>query len=324
MICKTWSRIKCHVKTACGVSTNSYISTLTDLLYGLGQGSTLATDLWGLHGLVINALALSFIGILIISVSKQCQHERICEGFIDDTGLGTTHPYSTAITQSTIKALTIEERELHTKANGILRFFLDLLTVIGGDLHSGESACFLMFHRWAGGKATLRKIHDDHPSVSLTHPITGITNVVQRKDRDDPHRALGWMMTIDRKSTGPFNTLKKKAQHFASAIYGSRMRRQDASLAYNCYYIANIGYTLASTKIPVNQCDAIQSPVVCAILNKMGINRNVARNIVFGPKALGGLEMHDLYTIQGTKRLQYFLGHVMCNDGNGNLKRICV
>jgi hypothetical protein len=56
----------------------------------------------------------------------------------------------------------------------------------------------------------------------------------------------------------------------------------------------------------------------------MDINRNVARKIVFEPKTLGGLEMHDLYTIQCTERLQYFLGHVMCNDGNGNHMHICM
>jgi hypothetical protein len=148
--------------------------------------------------------------------------------------------------------------------------------------------------------------------------------VVPRKEKKYPHRALGWMMTIDGKSTRPFENIKQKAQQFASAIYGSRMLRQDASLAYNYYYIASIDYTLAATKMSVNQCDEIQIPVICATLNKMGINRNVARNIVFGPKTLGGLETHDLYTIQGTKRLQYFIGHVMCNDGNGNLMRICM
>jgi hypothetical protein len=115
MIGKTWNRIKCHVKTAFGVSTNSCSLTLANLLYGLGQGSTQATDLWGIiHGLIMNALELSLIGIIILSVSKQRQHERICEGFIDDTGLGSTHPHSTAITPSTIKVLTIEEKELHT------------------------------------------------------------------------------------------------------------------------------------------------------------------------------------------------------------------
>jgi hypothetical protein len=34
--------------------------------------------------------------------------------------------------------------------------------------------------------------------------------------------------------------------------------------------------------------------------------------------------MHHLYTIQGTKHLQYFLVHIACNNGNGNLTRICL
>jgi hypothetical protein len=76
---------------------------------------------------------------------------------------------------------------------------------------------------------------------------------------------------------------------------------------------------MAATKLSLNQCKSIQSPVVCATLNKMGINRNIARAAVFGPKGLGGLEMHHLYTLQATKRLQYFLGHIACNDGNDNL-----
>jgi hypothetical protein len=45
IIGKTWSRRKFHVKTPFGFSTNSYSSTLTNLLYGLGQGRTPATDL---------------------------------------------------------------------------------------------------------------------------------------------------------------------------------------------------------------------------------------------------------------------------------------
>jgi hypothetical protein len=102
------------------------------------------------------------------------------------------------------------------------------------------------------------------------------------------------------------------------------MRHQDTSLAYNCYYIASIGYTMAAIKLTLNQCKSIQIPVICATLNKMGINRNVSRNIVFGPKSLGGLEIHHLYTLQGNKQLQYFMVHITCNSINGNLMRICM
>jgi hypothetical protein len=81
---------------------------------------------------------------------------------------------------------------------------------------------------------------------------------------------------------------------------------------------------MAATKLALNQCKSIQSPKICASLNKVGIHRNVARAIVFRPKSLGGLEMHHIYTLQGKKCLQYFLGHITCNDGNGNPVKICM
>jgi hypothetical protein len=81
---------------------------------------------------------------------------------------------------------------------------------------------------------------------------------------------------------------------------------------------------MVPTKLSLSQCKSIQIPVVCATLNKIDINRIVARTIDFGLKSLGGLETRHLYTLQGTKRLQYFLGHIACNDGNGNLMKICM
>jgi hypothetical protein len=97
-------------KKTYGVSTESYCSTLEELLYGLGKGSTSVTDMWGiLHGLIMHAVALAFVGILFLSASGHLQHEQTVEGFTDDTGLGTTHPHSTAMTSSSQKELTREE-----------------------------------------------------------------------------------------------------------------------------------------------------------------------------------------------------------------------
>jgi hypothetical protein len=47
----------------------------------------------------------------------------------------------------------------------------------------------------------------------------------------------------------------------------------------------------------------------------MAIHRNVAREIVFGPKRLGGMALYHLHTLQGIHRIQYFIGHIANNDG---------
>jgi hypothetical protein len=102
------------------------------------------------------------------------------------------------------------------------------------------------------------------------------------------------------------------------------MQHYDDSTAYNCYYLARISYTIAATRLYLEQCKSIQIPVVCATLNKMAINRNVARAIVYGPKRLGGMSLCHLHNLRGIHRLPYFSVHIAKKDGVGKLTRICI
>jgi hypothetical protein len=129
----------------------------------------------------MHAAALVFVRIIFLSVSGTLCHERIGEGFIDETGLGTTNSYSTAITSSAKKDLTNEEQTLHKKANDIIQFFLDLLNIIVGDLNTSKSARFILFHRWSGGKSPLLRKHYYHPEITLVHPYTTLRTAVRRK-----------------------------------------------------------------------------------------------------------------------------------------------
>jgi hypothetical protein len=130
------------------------------------------------------------------------------------------------------------------------------------------------------------------------------------------------MMTIDGKSTSQF--IASKAKLFAGGILQIRMQRYDSTTAYNLYYIASIGYMLAATHFLINQCKIIQSPVICATLNKMGINRNVSRHMIFGPKHMGDMALHHSHTLQGIRRIQYLIGHITNDEGVAKLMSICI
>jgi hypothetical protein len=93
----------------------------------------------------MHTAALACIGMLLLSVSGLLRHKRIGEGFIDDTGLGTTYPHPTTITPTSQKVFTSEENRLHKKAKTILKLFLDLLHVIGRYLNTGKSVSSYSF-----------------------------------------------------------------------------------------------------------------------------------------------------------------------------------
>jgi hypothetical protein len=49
-------------------------------------------------------------------------------------------------------------------------------------------------------------------------------------------------------------------------------------MAYNSFYMVNLGYGTTATSLSMEECEDIQKPPVDAILRKMGINNKMACN----------------------------------------------
>jgi hypothetical protein len=206
----------------------------------------------------------------------------------------------------------------------MIQFFLKLLQVAGGDLNVSKCTYFTVFRHWKGGRATLFRMHYSHPTMTITYPSSGELKHITRKNPNESHRALGWTTTTDGKSTSQFIVSRDKANIFAGGILQSRMQCYYATTTYNLTYIASIGYTLAANRFYINQCKIIHSPIICATLNRMGINRNVSRHIISDPKHMGGMALRHLHTLQGIHCIQCPIGHITNKDGVTKLKTICI
>jgi hypothetical protein len=90
-------------------------------------------------------------------------------------------------------------------------------------------------------------------------------------------------------------------------------------MVYNSYYMASLSYGTTATSLDIKECEAIQRPVVNAILPKMGVNRNTARTVVFGTSKYGGLVLDHLAAVQGCAQLQYLIGSLRTHDTTGDL-----
>jgi hypothetical protein len=70
MLGTTWNKRKCFINTGFGVSDRSYQSNDSKQKFGLGQGSTAASDIWCIiHGMLMHTVITYFIGIIYASVS---------------------------------------------------------------------------------------------------------------------------------------------------------------------------------------------------------------------------------------------------------------
>lgn len=89
-------------------------------------------------------------------------------------------------------------------------------------------------------------------------------------------------------------------------IGSSSISHHQAYMIHSVQYKLAIKYALQHTRFAPRQCDDLQKPVVNAILPKMGFNRKMPRAVVYGPRALGGMEFIHLETEQFALQLRYF------------------
>jgi hypothetical protein len=81
-------------------------------------------------------------------------------------------------------------------------------------------------------------------------------------------------------------------------------------------------FPLAVTQFTQLECDQITSPVIRACLSKMDYNRNLPKEVGYGPRELFGFYIHDYYIEQGIKQLTALVGHICQDSETGRLMRI--
>jgi hypothetical protein len=92
--------------------------------------------------------------------------------------------------------------------------------------------------------------------------------------------------------------MQEKAIKYGEGIVSSSLKRGECAMTYNSCYMASLGSGTVATSISMEECEAIQKLPVNAILQKMGINRKMARKVIFGTTKYGGLGLAHLSAVQ--------------------------
>ena len=97
------------------------------------------------------------------------------------------------------------------------------------------------------------------------------------------------------------------------------MRYREVWAAYTFYYIPSITYPFPITTFTNTECHDLQSKITTNFLLALGFHRKTPHAVVFGPRPLAGISFRDLYTEQGTQRIQHFIGHLRKHDTAGKM-----
>ncbi len=199
--------------------------------------------------------------------------------------------------------------ELVTLAQEQLQWWHDLIQASGGALNPKKCCCAI--YTWKPDKLGILRVAATAPEevdiiLQTNQNIQHLTVLAPNEGT----RYLGIYVTRSGITKPMEDHMWKKAVLYTKAFQRTHMSRREAGVLYRSCFLPALTYPLPATWLPDIFLDRIMKLSTSTILNKMGLHRNLPRQVVFAPRHAGGFGLSHLSHEQGAQKILMLLRHL--------------
>ena len=160
---------------------------------------------------------------------------------------------------------------------------------------------------------------EDIPSLCLTNGTDLSPKDTNQHDCHDAHRYLGLWNSPSLSMTANLAALAAKSKDYSRRLLKSGLDKYEVWLTYFSCFVPAMIFILTVTSFTATQLMSLQKQAIRATLARLGFNRNISRDVVFGSPLFGGLGLRDLVLEQGIAQLELLLRCVRASTPQGSL-----
>jgi hypothetical protein len=303
-----------RIKTQLGISKGSYSHSNDSPVFGTGQGSKSSTHIWNFNSSVLfDTYDRSAYDATYYSISGSKLRIRMT-GFIDDNNCNSCED-----------AITHEDH-----SDGIIscmrfdaQLWHDLLWTSGGALELTKCQYHLMDWNFTIAGAPILNTGTDDNHVALISP-TGNELRIEQLGCGTSYKTLGAFVEPLQHQSTEYKYLLSKATLHTKLLATSSCRFHHAWIYYFSVFLQSVGYGLSVCHLAPRQLQNIQRPMTPILLAKMGIFQNTSRLLCFMSSYYGGLNLRNLYVLQGTGQLEFIIRHLRSPGMTGSLLKTVI
>jgi hypothetical protein len=294
----TLQQMKHHIKTAFGVSKESY-GCIQIPLQGVLQGNGAGPAIWMLISIpLINMLRTQGFGFKSTNLLSGEDYQFACYTYVDDTDLihiGDDH--------TTPEHVFDEMQRMLDHWEGGLR-------ATGGALVPEKSYWYGIDFYWdpTTYKWKYKSITDLPGSLRLRNHRQE-WEVLQRLEVSDAQETLGIFASVDGNQKAQVAKLHEKILGWADKISTKQLSKTEIWLSLRLGIAKSLRYPLTATTLSKNECYDLQKPLLKAALKALGFPATFPRNIVFAPPSILGLGVPNMWNDQGIDHITAILKH---------------
>ena len=187
-----------------------------------------------------------------------------------------------------------------------INFWEESLRASGGALVPSKCHWYLVNYSWSGNKWQLLSSNQVPGDISIRSPSGRRVSI----ERVDPHMArktLGIWTAPDGSMTAELDYLKSKVKAWVDKV---RVRHLPHHLVWQSLrtgIFKTLEYPLAATTFTSLQCRELCAPLLQVGLSRSHIVRSMPRDVVYGPRTVGGFSLPNLFVEQGLAHVSAFL-----------------
>jgi len=155
--------------------------------------------------------------------------------------------------------------------------------------------------------------------LQLTSGYDASPTTVPCINPSDSFRTLGIYLLPSGSQRKQIKVLRAHADHFKAQILPAHLTPDKAFIAYMVYIRPKLTYPLPCCSINQQHCKHTQAPALAGLLPKLKLNHHTPHAILFAGPKYGGLNIPELYTVEGFGKLKLLIGHLKLQDDTGSL-----
>ena len=199
-----------------------------------------------------------------------------------------------------------EENDAQTTVNKMQNVVNDwegVAKTTGGALAPSKCWCWIINFGWKADTW----YYKDTTTMNLSMTVKDERNFAKELVLLPPHVAkemLGVRLSPDGNNDDQITIAKEKMKHLSEQIRVGHINKHEAWVSLNSITMKTLEYMLPAMTITEEEYREIMSPVLAQFLPKMGINRNIKRDILYATSAVQGFNLRNPYISQGVEHVK--------------------
>ena len=306
----TIQQLNHHIRTVHGDSATSFSGKHWNVpIHGVGQGNGAGPQIWAAVSTpLLNLLRSERCGSYLCSSISGEQLHFVGYAFVDDTDLVSSHYLNTS-GRTVIHDL---QRSVNAWQGGI--------NASGGALVPEKSHWYFVDFKWNQGKPSYKTIQETPAGITI-RGINGQIQPLRQLQPWEAERTLGVRLAPDGNMKSQAIYMRQTAEKWSDAIRSGHLPRHLIWQAMHTTILKTMSYPLPATTLTESQCDHIMAPILQACLPRSGIVRTFPRSLAYASHQHLGLDIPNLYWLQGYYHIDRLLRFANSSHLTGRLLR---